>query len=387
MRTALRSRAVGPLAVIAALAFGAPAAATLTVKAPDGAMVFGEPYLGELDADAPLVLLFHQARSSGRGEYEGIARWLNESGFRAIAWDLRSGGDLHGQPNRTAEALGTEPPGYCDVYPDLQAALDHVVASGLAKKAFVWGSSYSAALVFQLAARNPEHVAGVLAFSPAGGGPVADCLARDWLDRITAPAIAFRPASELTADWSVEQRAVLEEGGVEFHVVENGVHGSSMLVDDRTGHDMSGARAVVEEWLTRVAAGGAAPWIGRIGFPQYFSVQVADVDRSVEWYRTVFGLRAIGGSGAEDGAWRIENLRSDQLFVEIVRDDRARADDCALGFGKVGFFVADLEAVADRVARATGERPRILDFEPFRLRLFQIRDPDGNVIQLHSATD
>lgn len=136
-----------------------------------------------------------------------------------------------------------------------------------------------------------------------------------------------------------------------------------------------------------VAQDSTGAWIRDVGGPQYFAVWVGDVDASVEWYRTVFGLHDVGGSEAEDGSWRIENLRSDRLVVEIVHDDRAQAVDFARGFGKVGFFVPDVEAVADRVARATGERPRVLDFEEFSVRIVQIRDPDGNIIQLFSRLD
>ncbi|MFW6201914.1 MAG: VOC family protein [Gemmatimonadota bacterium] len=128
----------------------------------------------------------------------------------------------------------------------------------------------------------------------------------------------------------------------------------------------------------------AEPWVTEIEAPQYFAVFVADVDRSVAWYRTAFGLDPIGGSAAEDGSWRIENLGSDHLIVELIRDDRARPVDRARGFRKVGFQVPDIEAVADRVARATGERPRVRDFPRFGLRIIQIRDPDGNIIQLSS---
>lgn len=55
-------------------------------------------------------------------------------------------------------------------------------------------------------------------------------------------------------------------------------------------------------------------WVKDIRAPQYIGVWVKDVDRSVKWYRTVFGLKPVGGSRADDGSWRIENLRSDDLF-------------------------------------------------------------------------
>ena len=129
------------------------------------------------------------------------------------------------------------------------------------------------------------------------------------------------------------------------------------------------------------------PWVREIGAPHYFAVFVVDVDRSVAWYRTVFGLAELGGSAAEDGSWRIENLGSEQLLVELIRDDRAQGVEPARGFRKVGFQVPDVEAVADRVARATGERPRVLDFPRFGLRIIQIRDPDGNIIQLSSSLE
>ena len=48
---------------------------------------------------------------------------------------------------------------------------------------------------------------------------------------------------------AIAQREILEAAGVEVVVVPDGVHGSSMLVDERTGHDMSEARARVAAWL------------------------------------------------------------------------------------------------------------------------------------------
>ena len=139
-----------------------------------------------------------------------------------------------------------------------------------------------------------------------------------------------------------------------------------------------------EAGLVEDAESAVQPWVPEVAAPQYFAVSVTDVDRSMAWYRDVLGLREIGGAKAEDGAWRIENLRSDVLFVEIIRDDRDTAVERAQGFAKVGFFVPDIEDVADRVAASTGERPRVLDFERFELRLLQLRDPDDNVLQIMS---
>ena len=126
-------------------------------------------------------------------------------------------------------------------------------------------------------------------------------------------------------------------------------------------------------------------WVEAIHTPQYFALYVEDVDRSVDWYRAVFGLRPLGGSAADDGSWRIENLGNEQLLVEIIRDRRAIVVDRALGFRKVGFYVQDVEEVAERIAQATGERPRIVEFEQLNQRILQLRDPDGNIVQLLSS--
>jgi len=129
------------------------------------------------------------------------------------------------------------------------------------------------------------------------------------------------------------------------------------------------------------------PWVERVQAPQYFAIYVEDVDKSVDWYCSVFGLQKLGGSAAEDGAWRIENLGNEQLLVEVIYDSRAQAVERAIGFRKVGFYVADVEAVAKRIAEETGEQPRIVDFEEMSQRILQLRDPEGNTVQLFSVLE
>jgi len=134
-----------------------------------------------------------------------------------------------------------------------------VTSQRLAETVVVWGSSYSAALVFRLAAENPTRVSGVIAFSPASGGPMVDCRARMWLADVVVPTAVFRPASEMERESSVEQRDIFTAAGATFQVVDHGVHGSSMLVDARTEQDMSDARATVIGWLQEVTGGAGAP--------------------------------------------------------------------------------------------------------------------------------
>lgn len=131
----------------------------------------------------------------------------------------------------------------------------------------------------------------------------------------------------------------------------------------------------------------AESWVASVGPPRYFAVSVADVDAAVAWYGRAFGLELLDDNVADDGSWRIANLTGEQLLVEIIRDDRDGAVDRARGFVKVGFGVPDVSAVADRVAAATGERPSIVDFARHGVRILQLRDPEGNLIQLTSPLE
>lgn len=122
--------------------------------------------------------------------------------------------------------------------------------------------------------------------------------------------------------------------------------------------------------------------VNEIGPPQYFAVLVENVDTSVEWYSKTFDLQELGGSEDKDGAWEIMNLGNDRLLVEIIRDDRAKKAERPLGLFKVGFQVPDVRVIANRIAEE--QRPRVLEFPRFGIRIIQLHDPDSNTIQLSS---
>jgi len=116
---------------------------------------------------ATLVLLFHQAGWS-RGEYREIAPKLVKQGYRVMAVDQRSGGTVNGVRNEThsrAKRMGLARD-YLDAYVDMQAALAYARKELGATRIILWGSSYSAALVFRLAADDAANVVGVMAFAP-----------------------------------------------------------------------------------------------------------------------------------------------------------------------------------------------------------------------------
>lgn len=138
---------------------------TIQFKSLDGLMITANYY--EAKTNAPLILLFHQAGWS-RGEYNEIAPKLNKLGFNCLAIDQRSGKAVNGVENQTylrAQKAG-KATNFPDALQDMQATLNYAQKNIPATKIIIWGSSYSAALTFVLAANNPGTINGLLAFAP-----------------------------------------------------------------------------------------------------------------------------------------------------------------------------------------------------------------------------
>ena len=222
------------------------AAQDVTFSASDGTELHGTWYRAE--GPTAVVVAFHQAGANGRSEYSEIASRLNEEGYAVLATDQRSGGNRFGYANRTVESLG-ESSAYCDVMPDIFGAIDHAAQEYPDRGLVLWGSSYSAALVLRAAARRPSRVVGVLAFSPASGGPMADCRGEDLSAQIDVPMLALRPSSEMARESSARQFALFESQGHQIFVADPGTHGSSMLVDERVGGTTSETWQVVLGFL------------------------------------------------------------------------------------------------------------------------------------------
>ncbi len=137
-----------------------PEPEAVELVAADGVKVAGT-YRRALEPKA-LILLFHQ-RGSSRAEYSQIAPRLAANGYSSLAIDQRGGGDRWRVPNVTAEQWG-ETQSHLEAMPDLEAAFAWGAAQG--PPLVLWGSSYSAALIFPLAAAHPGQVRALLAFSP-----------------------------------------------------------------------------------------------------------------------------------------------------------------------------------------------------------------------------
>jgi dienelactone hydrolase len=119
-----------------------------------------------------------------------------------------------------------KPTTYEDAKADLEAALDWAQPRRL--PIISWGSSYSAALVFEVAAEHMNRVNAIVAFSPG-----------EYLDKSGAAARAQVPiyvASSSDADEIKAGRANLSVAPARVKtqfIPKFGVHGSSTLIEAR----------------------------------------------------------------------------------------------------------------------------------------------------------
>lgn len=224
----------------------APEPRRVTLRASDGVRVYAWHYRAAART-LPAILLFHQA-GSNHAEYTPIAPRLAALGYHSLALDQRSGGRMWGASNQTASELGKDVD-YRAVLPDLEAALEWPLLQGLPPQSIVWGSSYSAALVFLLAAKHPSAVAAVMAFSP--GEYLGDNHSvRDAAAKVQAPVFVTcaLDAEELAAARAIAG-AVPGSSAVQFVPAHGGVHGSSTLRRDRNPDGAEENWHAVEEFL------------------------------------------------------------------------------------------------------------------------------------------
>jgi dienelactone hydrolase len=241
-------RELFPLFLAGALSVKAtsPEPRPITLEASDGVKVYAWHYAAA-DKAKPAILLFHQA-GSNHAEYAPIAPHLAALGYHSLALDQRSGGRMWGQPNRTASELGKQVD-YPEALPDLEAALEWAPQQGLRQRSIVWGSSYSAALVFLLAARHPNSVAAVMAFSP--GEYLGDQHSvKDAAATLQVPVfITSAQDSKEIATARAIAAAVPGGNATQFVPTRGGVHGSSTLRVDRNPKGAQENWRAVEKFL------------------------------------------------------------------------------------------------------------------------------------------
>jgi dienelactone hydrolase len=231
----------------------APESRGIALKASDGLNVYAWHY-SAANKTLPAILLFHQA-GSNHAEYATIAPRLAVHGYHSLALDQRSGGRMWGQANRTASESGKEVE-YRAALPDLEAALKWPATQGLPERSILWGSSYSAALVFLLAAAHPKAVTAVMAFSPGEylqENNRNDHSVRDAAAEVRVPVFVTSAldTEEIAAARAIAG-AVPGSSTVQFVPKRGGVHGSSTLRRDRNPKGAEENWAAVEQFLTGI---------------------------------------------------------------------------------------------------------------------------------------
>jgi dienelactone hydrolase len=219
--------------------------ARIVLTASDGVRVFAWHYPAA-NKHLPAILLFHQA-GSNHAEYSTIAPRLAGKGYHCLALDQRSGGHMWDVGNQTADALGREAD-YLSALPDLEAALEWSKAQGFPPRSIVWGSSYSAALVFLLAAKHPQDIQAVVAFSPGeylGKPHEVEEAAR----KVHVPVFidTAKDAEEIATGRTIAKVC----SATQYIPKIAGVHGSSTLRQDRNPTGAVENWQAVEQFLAR----------------------------------------------------------------------------------------------------------------------------------------
>lgn len=233
--------------------------ADTVLVASDGVRVHTIWYRSADTMGEPVIVLFHQGGASGLAEYAPLVPRLRAERFNLVIVDQRRGGGRFGGTNRTASAVDPDRTSYCDVLPDLEVALAFARQLEPGSRAVLWGSSYSAALVFQLAVAHPDDVLALLAFSPASGDPMEGCRPELFSERVRAPSLVLRPESELELGWVTEQMKTFRNQGHRTHVASPGAHGSSMLVPERVNGSVDATWEIVLDFLRSLDSGQDAP--------------------------------------------------------------------------------------------------------------------------------
>lgn len=125
-------------------------------------------------------------------------------------------------------------------------------------------------------------------------------------------------------------------------------------------------------------------WVQDVSERHYFAVMVEDFDAVAEWYQQVFDMEYVWGLEGDEAGRRTANYLNDFIHVELVHLPDYSRNERPFGLFKVGAYVPDVEVIADRIGRSTGERPRVVEFETMNQKLVQIRDPEGTLIQFMS---
>jgi len=221
---------------------------TIHFSANDGVKITADLYMSN-STNAPFIILYHQAGYS-RGEYRNIAPKLNELGFNCMAIDQRSGKEINGVINETyLEAIKlNKPTEYVDAIPDVEAAYQYVKLGIKPNKIIIWGSSYSAALMFFLGSAHYDGVNAILAFSPGEYFKINGKEIKTYAEKVKCPVFITSAKNE-QKQWDGIYNAVKKEKSY-FIPKEKGKHGAKALWINNHSHQAYWA--AVNEFLLKL---------------------------------------------------------------------------------------------------------------------------------------
>lgn len=182
----------------------------------------------EVDKDAPVIVLCHQARYN-KFEYSKIAETLNKWGFTCIAIDQRSGGPLGEEFNETntrAKALNKSVD-YLDAEQDIISAVNYA-SNKYNKKIILWGSSYSSTLALYIASEN-SNVAAVISFSPGDYFAAEKGTLKDKIIKLNKPMFVTSSKEESVELSKLFEKVPKNNTTVQFVPKSVGTHGSRVL--------------------------------------------------------------------------------------------------------------------------------------------------------------
>lgn len=202
------------------------------------------------DKKKPLIILFHQSGSS-RGEYREIAPELVKLGFNCLAVDLRWGlkDRKNNIENETALRYGTPAifeqaskgqrekvwPTIFESRKDMVAAIRWARQNGYSGKLIIWGASFSAILVFEIANEHSKEVDGVISYSPGEYHEERPEMVRTWAGALKQDCYIASGVEEIKIARPIFD-AIPHEKKVFFHA-SKGRHGSSILTEDLSNWD------------------------------------------------------------------------------------------------------------------------------------------------------
>jgi catechol 2,3-dioxygenase-like lactoylglutathione lyase family enzyme len=125
--------------------------------------------------------------------------------------------------------------------------------------------------------------------------------------------------------------------------------------------------------------------------PYFSAVVVSDLDSSAAWYQSALGLAVRRRMSEPERGFRILELESPRLFVELIENKSSLVPKRLLagkpegtliqGFFKIGFKVSNMDACINHLRSLNIALGQIYKDSASKKRNFLIHDPDGNLIQ------